>query len=216
MRPNRLLALLSSLHLARHAARAHSALIYKHPSSLAALTSRRAHTATTLSAALYSTVAMSEFYNLKAQLPNGEPYAFDQLKGKVVLIVNTASKCGFTPQYKGLETLYQKYKDQGLVILGFPCNQFGGQEPGTDSEVASFCEKNYGVTFPLMAKSDVNGDDANEVFKYLKNQKSGLLGLTRIKWNFEKFLVDKEGNVVNRWASTTSPDAIDAEIAKLL
>lgn len=159
---------------------------------------------------------MSEFYKLKAELPNGETYDFEQLKGKVVLIVNTASKCGFTPQYKGLEALYQKYKDQGLVILGFPCNQFGGQEPGTDADVASFCEKNFGVTFPLMKKSDVNGDNTNEVFKYLKSQKAGLLGLTRIKWNFEKFLVDKEGNVVHRWASTTSPESIDAEIAKLL
>jgi len=159
---------------------------------------------------------MTTFYDLKADRPGGKTYEFDQLKGKVVLIVNTASKCGFTPQYKGLQALYEKYKDQGFEILGFPCNQFGGQEPGEDEEISQFCEVNHGVTFPLMKKSDVNGDNTNEVFKYLKDQKSGLLGLTRIKWNFEKFLIDKEGNVVNRWASTTTPDAIAPEVEKLL
>ncbi|KAI0787658.1 thioredoxin-like protein [Fomes fomentarius] len=127
--------------------------------------------------------AMSDasFYSLKATLPGGKTYDFEQLKGKVVLIVNTASKCGFTPQYKGLEALYKKYKDQGFVILGFPCNQFGGQEPENDEKIAEFCELNHGVSFPLMAKSDVNGDSTNEVFKWLKSQKAGLLGLTRIK-----------------------------------
>ncbi|KAI0707349.1 glutathione peroxidase-like protein [Earliella scabrosa] len=159
---------------------------------------------------------MSTFYSLKATLPGNKTYDFEQLKGKVVLIVNTASKCGFTPQYKGLEELYQKYKDQGFVILGFPCNQFAGQEPENDEKIAEFCQLNHGVTFPLMAKSDVNGDNTNEVYKWLKSQKAGILGLTRIKWNFEKFLIDKEGNVVHRWASTTTPQAIDAEIAKLL
>jgi len=158
---------------------------------------------------------MSEFYNLKTKLPGDKEYDFEQLKGKVVLVVNVASKCGFTPQYKGLQGLHDKYKDKGLVILGFPSNQFG-QELENDASVAAFCERNHGVTFPLMATSDVNGDGANEVYKYLKSRKSGLLGLTRIKWNFEKFLIDKEGKVVNRWASTTSPDAIDPEIAKLL
>ncbi|KAI0734346.1 glutathione peroxidase [Irpex lacteus] len=159
---------------------------------------------------------MSEFYKLKTELPNGQVFDFEQLRGKVVLIVNVASKCGFTPQYKGLQALYDKYKEKDFVILGFPCNQFGGQEPGTDDEIATFCERNHGVNFPLMKKSDVNGDHTNEVYKYLKDQKSGLLGLTRIKWNFEKFLIDKEGKVVHRWASTTSPEAIDAEIAKLV
>ncbi|KAF9647963.1 glutathione peroxidase [Thelephora ganbajun] len=159
---------------------------------------------------------MSEFYNLKANLPGDKEYDFEQLKGKVVLVVNVASKCGFTPQYKGLQALHDKYKDKGLVILGFPCNQFAGQEPEDDASIATFCERNHGVTFPLMTKSDVNGDNTNEVYKYLKSQKSGLLGLTRIKWNFEKFLIDKEGKVVNRWASTTTPEAIDAEIASLL
>ncbi|KAH8100827.1 glutathione peroxidase-like protein [Cristinia sonorae] len=159
---------------------------------------------------------MSSFYSLSAELPGGKKYDFEQLKGKVVLIVNVASKCGFTPQYKGLQALYQKYKDQGFVILGFPCNQFGGQEPENDEGIAQFCELNHGVSFPLMAKSDVNGDNTNEVYQWLKSQKSGLLGLTRIKWNFEKFLIDKEGNVVQRWASTTTPESIDKEIEKLL
>ncbi|KAL0579064.1 Glutathione peroxidase 2 [Marasmius crinis-equi] len=158
----------------------------------------------------------SPFHALKATLPNNQTYDFADLKGKVVLVVNTASQCGFTPQYKGLQKLHEKYKDQGLVLLGFPCNQFGGQEPLDDAGVAEFCTINHGVTFPLMKKSDVNGDSANDVFKWLKNEKSGILGIQRIKWNFEKFLVDKEGKVVNRWASTTTPDAIDAEIAKQL
>ncbi|KAB5596162.1 Glutathione peroxidase [Ceratobasidium theobromae] len=158
---------------------------------------------------------MSAFYDLKAASPRGE-YSFDQLKGKVVLVVNVASKCGFTPQYTGLEALYKKYKDRGFVILGFPCNQFGGQEPGTDEQISEFCQLNHGVSFPLMTKSDVNGNDANEVYKYLKGQKSGLLGLTRIKWNFEKFLIDREGKVVGRWASTTSPESLEAEIEKVL
>ncbi|KAG8861594.1 Glutathione peroxidase 2 [Serendipita sp. 411] len=159
---------------------------------------------------------MTSFYDLKAELPRSQTYSFDQLKGKVVLIVNTASECGFTPQYKGLEGLHKKYKDQGLVILGFPSNQFGGQEPGTDEEIADFCEINHGVTFPLMAKSEVNGDSTNEVYKWLKKEKSGLFGLSRIKWNFEKFLVDKNGHVVNRWASTTTPSSIESQIEKLL
>ncbi|KAF9489430.1 thioredoxin-like protein [Pleurotus eryngii] len=163
-----------------------------------------------------SSSIMTTFYDLSATLPGGKPYPFSQLKGKVVLIVNVASQCGFTPQYKGLQALYEKYHEKGLEILGFPCNQFGGQEPGTDDEIATFCERNHGVTFPLMVKSDVNGDQSNEVYKWLKERKAGLLGLTRIKWNFEKFLIDKEGNVVHRWASTTRPEAIDKEVAKLL
>ncbi|KAG8704848.1 Glutathione peroxidase 2 [Ceratobasidium sp. 395] len=158
---------------------------------------------------------MSTFYDLKAASPRGE-YNFDQLKGKVVLIVNVASK--WQTQWKtiGLEALYKKYQDRGFVILGFPSNQFGGQEPGTDEEIGQFCQLNHGVSFPLMKKSDVNGDDTNEVYKYLKNEKSGLLGLTRIKWNFEKFLIDREGRVVNRWASTTKPEALESEIEKVL
>ncbi|KAF9000678.1 thioredoxin-like protein [Cyathus striatus] len=163
----------------------------------------------------YSTI-MSGFYSLKAELPNGKTYDFADLKGKTVLIVNTASKCGFTPQYAGLQQLYEKYKDRGFIILGFPCNQFGGQEPADDTSIQEFCTLNHGVTFPLMKKSEVNGDDTNEVYKWLKSQKSGVLGLTRIKWNFEKFLVDKEGKVVNRWASTTTPQGLEAEVQKIL
>ncbi|KIY69093.1 glutathione peroxidase-like protein [Cylindrobasidium torrendii FP15055 ss-10] len=161
-------------------------------------------------------MAETGFYSLKATRPGNKEYDFAELKGKVVLIVNTASKCGFTPQYKGLQELYEKHKDKGLVILGFPCNQFAGQEPEDDSGIESFCQVNHGVTFPLMKKSDVNGDNTNEVYKWLKQQKSGILGLTRIKWNFEKFLIDKHGNVANRWASTTTPAAIEGEIEKLL
>lgn len=177
------------------------------------------HPLSTTSPIAYSTAAMSNtsgFYSLKAELPNGQTFDFADLKGKTVLIVNVASKCGFTPHYQGLQALYEKYKDQGLVVLGFPCNQFGAQEPGTAEEIQTFCSLNYGVTFPLMNKSDVNGDTTNEVYKWLKNEKAGLLGLTRIKWNFEKFLIDKNGKVVNRWASTTKPSAIDAEIARII
>jgi len=159
--------------------------------------------------------SMKSFYDLKAALPGNKSYDFATLKGKVVLIVNTASDCGFTYQYKGLQALWDKYKEKDFVLLGFPCNQFGGQESGTDDQVAEFCTLNHGVTFPLMMKSEVNGNGANEVYKYLKSKRSSLF-LSRIKWNFEKFLIDKEGNVVDRWASMTSPEVIDAEIAKLL
>ncbi|KAL9714257.1 Glutathione peroxidase 2 [Leucoagaricus gongylophorus] len=155
------------------------------------------------------------FYSLKAELPNGKIYDFADLQGKTVLIVNVASKCGFTPQYRGLQALYDKYQNKGLVVLGFPTNQFF-QEPGSDEEIQSFCSLNYGVTFPLMKKSDVNGDNTNEVYKWLKNEKSGILGLTRIKWNFEMFLVDKNGKVVNRWASSTTPESIDGDIANVI
>ncbi|KAJ3814102.1 thioredoxin-like protein [Lentinula aff. lateritia] len=156
------------------------------------------------------------FYSLKAEMPGNKTFDFADLEGKVVLIVNTASACGFTPQYKGLQALYDKYKDRNFTIVGFPSNQFGGQEPLDDAGVAEFCTVNHGVTFPLMKKSEVNGDNTNEVYQFLKSQKSGILGLTRIKWNFEKFLIDKQGNVVNRWASTTTPQAIDGDIAKLV
>ncbi|ORX91648.1 glutathione peroxidase [Basidiobolus meristosporus CBS 931.73] len=159
---------------------------------------------------------MSSFYELKANDKKHQPFDFATLKGKVVLIVNVASKCGFTPQYHGLEALYKKYKDRDFIILGFPCDQFGGQEPGNEEEISSFCELNFGVTFPLMEKSEVNGDHANPVFEYLKNQKSGLMGLKRIKWNFEKFLVDRNGEVVSRYASTTKPESLEKDIEKLL
>ncbi|ORY88797.1 glutathione peroxidase [Leucosporidium creatinivorum] len=159
--------------------------------------------------------SVASFYELKAEKPK-DVFDFKDLQGKVTLLVNTASKCGFTKQYDGLEALHQKYKDQGLVVLGFPCNQFGSQEPGTDDDVASFCTLNHGVTFPLMKKSDVNGDNTNEVFKHLKKEKPGLLGTTSIKWNFTKFLVDKNGKVTGRYSSTTTPQALEADIEKLL
>ncbi|KAJ2700429.1 Glutathione peroxidase 2 [Coemansia sp. IMI 203386] len=159
-----------------------------------------------------STEQNNDFYSLSFKTLKGEDYSFEQLRNKVVLIVNTASKCGFTGQYAGLEDLYKKYSDQGLVILGFPSNQFGKQEPGDADQIGNFCQINYGVTFPIMEKSDVNGDDENPVYKYLKVTKPGLMGLKRIKWNFEKFLVDRHGNVVQRWASTTTPQNIEATI----
>ncbi|PVV00010.1 hypothetical protein BB559_000194 [Furculomyces boomerangus] len=158
----------------------------------------------------------SKFHSFIFKDSKGKDFNFADLKDKVVLIVNVASKCGFTPQYKGLEELYKKYKDEGLVILGFPCNQFGSQEPGTEEEIVSFCSMNYGVTFPIMEKSDVNGEKENEVYKYIKVEKPGLMGLKRIKWNFEKFLVDKNGKVVERYASTTKPSSIDSKIKELL
>lgn len=136
-------------------------------------------------------------------------------KGKVLLIVNTASKCGFTPQYEGLEKLYQEYGDKGLEILAFPCNQFGNQEPGNADEIRNFCSLNYDVSFPLMGKVEVNGADADPLWKYLKSEKSGLLG-SRIKWNFTKFLVDREGNVVGRFGPAVKPEQLKSEIEALL
>jgi len=135
--------------------------------------------------------------------------------GKVLLIVNTASKCGFTPQYEGLEKLHQEYKDKGLEILAFPCNQFGNQEPGDADEIKNFCSLNYDVSFPLMGKIEVNGNDADPLWKYLKTEKSGLLG-SRIKWNFTKFLVDREGNVVGRFGPAVKPEQLKSEIEALL
>ncbi|WP_417621584.1 glutathione peroxidase [Parasphingorhabdus sp.] len=136
-------------------------------------------------------------------------------KGKVLLVVNTASKCGFTPQYEGLEKLYEEYKDKGLEILAFPCNQFGNQEPGDAEEIRNFCSLNYDVSFPLMGKIDVNGNNADPLWKYLKSEKSGLLG-SRIKWNFTKFLVDRDGNVVARYGPAVKPEQLKSEIEALL
>jgi len=154
-------------------------------------------------------------YDLTAKRNNGRNQQLEDYKGKVLLIVNTASKCGFTPQYQGLQELYAKYKDRGFAVLGFPCDQFGHQEPGTDSEIKSFCETNYGVSFPLFAKIDVNGPNTHPVFEFLKGQKGGLL-TDNIKWNFTKFLVDKKGKVVDRFAPMTTPAAIESQIEKLL
>ena len=136
--------------------------------------------------------------------------------GTVLLVVNTASKCGFTPQYDGLEKLYQQFKDQGFEVLGFPCNQFGAQEPGNADEIAEFCKVNFGVTFPLMAKVDVNGDDASPLFDWMKSEAKGLMGSTSIKWNFTKLLIDREGNVVKRYGPQDTPASIAKDIAKLL
>ena len=153
-------------------------------------------------------------------LERGQQFDLKSLHGKYVLVVNTASKCGFTPQYKGLETLYQRARARGALdrfeILGFPCNQFGGQEPGSDDSIQSFCQLNYGVTFPILAKVDVNGDNASPLFQWLKSEKPGLLGIQMVKWNFEKFLIDPEGKVVDRWASTTKPEQVGKAIFKLL
>lgn len=156
------------------------------------------------------------FYDLKPLDKSNKPFPFEKLKGKVVIIVNVASKCGFTPQYKELEDLYKRYNRKGLEIIGFPCNQFANQEPGSDEEISSFCSLNYGVSFPILKKVDVNGDHSDPVYKFLKLQRSGLFGLTRIKWNFEKFVIDKNGNVIERYASTTKPSSLVSKIETLL
>jgi glutathione peroxidase len=159
---------------------------------------------------------MAGIYDFTVKDIHGKSVKLSEYKGKPLLIVNTASECGFTPQYKGLEALFEKLHGKGLEILGFPCNQFGGQEPGTEAEIEQFCEVNYGVTFPMFAKIDVNGDNAAPLYKYLKKEKPGLMGSEAIKWNFTKFLVDREGRVVERYAPNTEPAAIAGDIAKLL
>ncbi|AHE52697.1 glutathione peroxidase [Sphingomonas sanxanigenens] len=148
--------------------------------------------------------------------PGGDAQPMADYAGQVLLIVNTASQCGFTPQYAGLEALYRKYHDQGFSVLAFPCNQFGKQEPGDAEEIATFCSLTYDVTFPLFAKIDVNGDAADPLFAWLKAQKPGLLGSTGIKWNFTKFLVDRQGRVVHRYAPTTKPEDIARDIEKII
>lgn len=159
---------------------------------------------------------MSNIYGFSAQVLMGEEQPLSAYEGKVALVVNTASKCGFTPQYKGLESLHQKYKDRGLVILGFPCNQFGKQEPGNAEEIGGFCERNFGVTFPLFAKVDVNGDNAHPLFAHLKQQAPGVLGTKSIKWNFTKFLVGRDGLVVKRFAPKDKPESLESAIEALL
>jgi len=161
----------------------------------------------------------TSFYDFKPLDKKGQPVPLESYKGKVLLIVNTASKCGFTPQYEGLEKLYKKVKEthgDDFVILGFPCNQFGGQEPGTDDDIQSFCQINYGVSFPIMGKTDVNGDKANPLFEWLKKEQPGLLGMKRVKWNFEKWLVGADGKVKGRWASTTKPESLEKPILEEL
>jgi glutathione peroxidase len=159
---------------------------------------------------------MPSIYDFSVDDIHGKPVKLDKYRNKVMLIVNTASKCGFTPQYKGLEALYEKFHGKGLEILGFPCNQFGAQEPGTEKEIAQFCELNYGVTFPMFAKVEVNGGNAAPVYKYLKAERPGLLGSEAIKWNFTKFLVDRKGNVLARYAPNDTPESMAGDIEKAL
>lgn len=155
-------------------------------------------------------------YDYEVTTLRGEKESMAKYKDKVLLVVNTASKCGFTPQYKGLQEVYDKYKDRGFEVLGFPSNQFAGQEPGSSDEIAEFCEINYGVSFPMFDKIDVNGSGAHPLFKHLSKAAPGALGLTGIKWNFTKFLIDREGKVLKRYAPTTTPEQIKEDIEKLL
>ena len=155
-------------------------------------------------------------YEFSAKTLEGKDVSLADYRGQVLLIVNTASKCGLTPQYEGLEALYKASKDRGLTILGFPCNQFGSQEPGTAEEIGSFCSLTYDVTFPMMAKIDVNGPSAHPLYAYLKKQQKGVLGTEGIKWNFTKFLIDRDGNVVERFAPTTKPEDLQVAVEALL
>lgn len=159
---------------------------------------------------------MTDLLSIPVKTREGGETSLEEHKGKVLLVVNTASKCGFTPQYKGLQALYEKYRDRGLEVLGFPCNQFGSQEPGSDEEIQQFCELNYGVSFPVYSKLEVNGPDAHPLFSRLKKEAPGILGTERIKWNFTKFLVNRDGQVVKRFAPTDKPEALEAEIESLL
>jgi glutathione peroxidase len=156
------------------------------------------------------------FYQFSAQSLQGKEISMASYEGKVILVVNTASKCGLTPHYEGLETLYKTYKDRGLVILGFPCNQFGNQEPGTEKEIAEGCLINYGVSFQMFSKIDVNGDNTHPIYKYLKNELPGGLFGKNIRWNFAKFLIDRNGNPVKRFAPTIKPEKLVKDIEKLL
>jgi len=158
---------------------------------------------------------MPTLSDFSATTLEGQEQSLSTWAGRVALVVNTASECGFTPQFEGLEALYERYADAGLVVLGFPCNQFGGQEPGTEAEIGAFCQRNYGVTFPMFAKIDVNGDDAHPLFTWLKSEKGGRLG-DAIKWNFTKFLVGRDGEVIRRYGSTTKPEELSADIEAAL
>ncbi len=163
-----------------------------------------------------TTSSAPSVYDFTATSIDGQPISLSTYRGKVLLIVNTASQCGFTPQYQGLQALYEKYADQGLVILGFPCNQFGQQEPGSTAEIQSFCETRFGVTFTLFQKIDVNGPNAHPLYQYLTRSAPGILGTEAIKWNFTKFLVDRAGKVVERYSSMTKPEDIEKTIQRLL
>jgi glutathione peroxidase len=156
------------------------------------------------------------FYDFSVKKIDGTSIPLKDYEGKVLVVVNVASKCGFTPQYEGLEKLYRKYRDEGLIVLGFPCNQFGAQEPGDEKEIAQFCSLHYEVSFPLFSKIDVNGPNASPFYEYLKKECKGLLGTEAIKWNFTKFLINRKGQVVERYAPQTKPEALESEIQKLL
>jgi glutathione peroxidase len=158
----------------------------------------------------------TSIYDFEAPSITGKTVPLASYRGKVILIVNTASKCGFTPQFEGLEKLWKEYEAQGLMVVGFPCNQFGGQDPGSNGEIAEFCQLNYGVSFPMMGKVDVNGGDAHPLWKWLKSEKTGLLGIDMIKWNFTKFLVGKDGQVLERYAPNDEPKKLRADIEKAL
>jgi glutathione peroxidase len=161
-------------------------------------------------------MTIASIYDFEALSIDGKSAQLSTQRGKVILIVNTASACGFTPQFAGLEALWRKYRDRGLVIVGFPSNEFGAQDPGTNDQIASFCELNYGVSFPMMAKVKVNGADAHPLWQWLKAQKPGLLGTEGVKWNFTKFLVGRDGRVLKRYAPNDSPESLDADIVKAL
>lgn len=181
----------------------------------------------TLAVVLFSTVVFvnaqcgekmdkTSIYDIKVKNIDGEEISMSEYKGKTLLIVNVASKCGYTPQYEGLEKLYKDYKDKGLVILGFPCNQFAGQEPGSEKEILEFCQTNYGVTFPMFSKIDVNGENTHPLYVYLKKEAPGVLSTQDIKWNFTKFLVSADGKVLQRFAPATTPAQIDNELKKII
>ncbi|WP_261527646.1 glutathione peroxidase [Burkholderia multivorans] len=159
---------------------------------------------------------MSSLYTFSADTLAGVPSTLDVYRGKVLLIVNTASECGFTPQYAGLQKLYERYAARGFFVLGFPCNQFGKQEPGDAEQIGAFCERNYGVTFPIFAKIDVKGPNAHPLYRYLTDESPGIFGLKAIKWNFTKFLIDRDGRIVKRYAPSTKPEDIATDIEKLL
>jgi glutathione peroxidase len=155
-------------------------------------------------------------YDLEVTTLDGQTHRMDEWRGQVLLVVNTASKCGFTPQYEGLQALHERFGERGLAVLGFPCNQFGAQEPGDAAEIREFCDTRFGVSFPLFAKIDVNGDDTHPLYQHLKSEAPGLLGSRNIKWNFTKFLVDRDGNILERFAPTTKPEKLASQIERAL
>jgi glutathione peroxidase len=159
---------------------------------------------------------MSTVYDFRARTIDGRDRSLADFKGEVLLIVNVASECGFTPQYAGLETLYREHRGQGFAVLGFPCNQFGAQEPGAEAQIKQFCESRFQVSFPMFAKIDVNGADTHPLYAFLKSVEPGVLGTEAIKWNFTKFLVDRDGHVLKRYAPATKPEAIDADVRAAL